>query len=308
MHLTHSVTLVVLAGGLGSRFGGDKQVAELPHFQRSIMELNILDAYAAGIKRCILIINEKVQQTVESVIIPRLPSDLDVMTVVQRIEDLPEQHKTKSKGRHKPWGTGHALWCARTYLNEPSILITADDYYGDNAFRQLVAHFNQLSMPQHNHCAMVGYPLALTLSDNGGVNRGICQVSDEKLNSVVEHLNIRRTNGKILGDTAQQVEVALSPNCLVSMTCWGITPELIPYLELHFMQFLESYDNDVRKEYYLPDCIQYALDKNKLRVAVYTATQPWFGMTYQQELQSISEKIYESRQGSRPTNHIDATE
>ncbi|WP_462170413.1 nucleotidyltransferase family protein [Pseudoalteromonas xiamenensis] len=288
-----SVSLFILAGGFGSRFGGDKQIAELPHFRKTIMDLNMLDAYQAGIRRVVLIINDKVETAIREVILPRLPKDLDVVLVNQRIENVPKGFELKAQARVKPWGTGHALWCARSQIIGPSVLITADDYYGDDAFSQIVAHFAKKSA----QCAMVAYPLEHTLSESGGVNRGICQVKDGLLELVVEHLDIEVYAGQLMGRTDAEARVLLDNSAPSSMTFWGLTPAIIPCLEAGFGEFMEKYDTDVKKEYYLPDCIQQAIVANHIEVAVYTATQPWFGMTYQQELERISEKIYESRQG-----------
>lgn len=293
MQLHNDVSLFILAGGLGSRFGGDKQVAELPHFGKTIMELNILDAYAAGVRRVVMIVNEKVAPVVQNVILPRLPVDLEVCLVNQYIQDLPYGYQHKAQHRAKPWGTGHALWCARHKLTGPSILITADDYYGNHAFEQLVSHFQSNPL----QAAIVAYPLGKTLSEQGGVNRGICLVENGLLIKVEEHLNIRWQDNKLLGENAQGHEQQLSVNDLSSMTCWGITPHLNETLERAFIAFLEKYDNDVNMEYYLPDCIQRAVDSKQLFIKAYPATQPWFGITYQQELASISEKIYELRHG-----------
>jgi UTP-glucose-1-phosphate uridylyltransferase len=295
MQTDSDVSLFILAGGLGSRFGGDKQVAELPHFGKTIMELNILDAYAAGVRRVVMIINEKVSAIVQGVILPRLPNDLEVCLVNQQLNDLPKGFEHKAVGRSKPWGTGHALWCARHLLTGPSILITADDYYGDDAFVQLVRHFQHAP----NMAAIVAYPLGKTLSEQGGVNRGICLVENGVLINVEEHLNIRRDDNRLTALDVHNNDVELSDSDLASMTCWGLTASLKVTLEHEFIAFLEKYDNDVKMEYYLPDCIQRAVDNKQLVIKAYKATQPWFGITYQQELAQISEKIYELRHGRR---------
>lgn len=295
MHSYSDVSLFILAGGLGSRFGGDKQVAELPHFGKTIMELNILDAYAAGVRRVVMIVNEKVSPVVQRVVLPRLPSDLEVSLVNQHLQDLPDGFGYKAVGRIKPWGTGHALWCARHLLTGPSILITADDYYGDHAFEQLVAHFQSNPL----QAAIVAYPLGKTLSEQGGVNRGICLVEEGLLKKVEEHLNIRWEDKRLVALDAQRKDVELSENDLASMTCWALTSSFKATLEHEFLAFLEKYDNDVNLEYYLPDCIQRAVDCKQLVIKAYAATQPWFGITYQQELAQISERIYELRHGRR---------
>ncbi|MFC3033520.1 sugar phosphate nucleotidyltransferase [Pseudoalteromonas fenneropenaei] len=287
------VSLFILAGGLGSRFGGGKQIANLPGFDCTIMELSILDAYAAGVTRVVLIINAAVRKVVEQQILARLPPRLQVELVEQHISDLPEPYQHLALSREKPWGTGHALWCARHQITGPSIVITADDHYGDHAYQQLVEHFK--SAPDCG--TMVAYPLQHTLSAQGGVNRGICQLQHGKLQSVVEHTNITLSDELLHGVAPDGTKVELAENALASMTIWGITPAFVPVLNADFLEFLNTYDNGVRKEYYLPDGIQQAIDQHQLEIQVYTATQPWLGITYREELNHVAEQIHELRHG-----------
>ncbi|MEQ3530044.1 NTP transferase domain-containing protein [Pseudoalteromonas piscicida] len=283
--------LIILAGGLGSRFGGNKQVAELPSIDKSIMELSIIDAHHAGVQDVILIINDKVRSLIENVILPRLPKALNITLVQQRLSDIPNEFIDCLAGREKPWGTGHALLCAKPYVDKPAIVITADDYYGPDAFEQLVEHFQH-----HSNMAMVAYPIINTLSDQGGVNRGVCQVQAQQLHSVEEALDIRFENGELSGDIAGK-RCKIASSALASMTCWGVTPSLFDSLEAGFNAFLRNYDNGVKKEYYLPDCIQHSINKGRQTVSVYQAKSHWYGITYKSELDIVARKIYEARQG-----------
>lgn len=290
----NNLTLVVLAGGLGSRFGGNKQITPLPKLERTIMELSLEDAFYAGIKQAVLIINKAVRAELEQTILPRLPKMMHITLVEQSIDMLPSEFKHLAEHRTKPWGTGHALLCAKPYLNGPAVVITADDYYGPNAYKQMVQHFNQ---SQDDSCmAMVAFPIEKTLSEQGGVNRGICEVEQQTLKQVTETLNIHQTDHGLVGEVESELR-QLDNQSLASMTFWGITSFLMAKLENDFKKFLEAYDSDVKKEYYLPNCIQACIESNLISVSVYSATDFWFGVTFKEELESVAGKIYEHRQG-----------
>ncbi|MBB1303292.1 NTP transferase domain-containing protein [Pseudoalteromonas sp. SR44-8] len=288
----HHLSLVVLAGGLGSRFGGNKQIAEIAGLGCTIMELSIADAVAAGVTQVVLVINQAVRSEIEQVILPRLPTGIDVVLVEQRIDLVPEQFQLLAQQRSKPWGTGHALLCAKDHVHNPAIVITADDYYGASSFLLLAEHFKNLTS-----WAMVGYPIIDTLSDQGGVNRGVCQVKNNQLIDVVEYLNIQHENGQIMGDNPQGLREKIAVDALASMSFWAITPTFFDCLEAGFDEFLQKYDNGVRMEYYLPDQVQQAITSNQQIVTIYTAKESWYGVTYKSELQDVTGKLYELRHG-----------
>ncbi|MFY8273534.1 nucleotidyltransferase family protein [Pseudoalteromonas sp. SSDWG2] len=285
------ITLVVLAGGLGSRFGGAKQIARLPHINRTIMELSIEDAYQAGVRHVVLVVNALVRESVTQQILPNLPHDLEVDVVEQRIDDVPDAFQARAQKRNKPWGTGHALLCAKPHIRDKAIVITADDYYGDVAYKQMVNHF-----AHSDNWACVAYPLKRTLSEQGGVNRGICQLNrDSQLLKVEEVLNISEKDGALVGEDQYLQSITLADTALASMTFWGVDLRLFTVLAQNFSNFLSNHDNGVKKEYYLPDQIQYCIDTQDLIVDVYTAQQPWLGMTYKDELAVLAEQIVSLR-------------
>ena len=288
----HHLSLVVLAGGLGSRFGGNKQIAEIAGLGCTIMELSIADAVAAGVTQVVLVINQAVRSEIEQVVLPRLPTGIDVVLVEQRIDLVPEQFQLLAQQRSKPWGTGHALLCAKDHVHNPAIVITADDYYGASSFLLLAEHFKNLTS-----WAMVGYPIIDTLSDQGGVNRGVCQVKNNQLIDVVEYLNIQHENGQIMGDNPQGIREQIAVDALASMSFWAITPTFFDRLEAGFDEFLQKYDNGVRMEYYLPDQVQQAITSNQQIVTIYSAKESWYGVTYKSELQDVTGKLYELRHG-----------
>ncbi len=287
----HQLSLIVLAGGLGSRFGGNKQIAEIPGLNCTIMELSIIDAHAAGVTQVVLIINQAVRSEIERTILPRLPSDLDVVLVEQHIEQVPEQFKATLCQRVKPWGTGHALLCAKAHINNPAIVITADDYYGASSFLLLSEHFKKSA-----EWAMVGYPIIDTLSEHGGVNRGVCNIANGKLVAVTEYLNIQQESEHIFGDNPQGLREKISPNALGSMSFWGITPCLFDYLEQGFTAFLAQYNTATQQEYFLPNQIEQVIKTNAQTVFIYTARESWYGVTYKAELVNIAAHLRALRQ------------
>ncbi|ALU43003.1 NTP transferase domain-containing protein [Pseudoalteromonas rubra] len=294
MYQGKSPTLVILAAGLGTRFGGNKQIAILPDFNCTIMELSIQDAFAAGVRHVVLVINRQVRPLIEQQILPRLPNGLQVDLVEQAVDNVPSRFASKALLREKPWGTGHALLCAKPVIPGDAIVITADDYYGPGAYTQLVGHF---AASTHQDMAIVGYQLGHTLSQQGGVNRGICQTHKGQLLEVVEYLDIQQNNDVLSGVAPDGKRAALAQTVLASMTCWGITQTLLTQLEIGFSSFLENYDSDVKSEYYLPDCIQSCIQQGLLQVRVHSASDRWFGITYKEELKSVSGLLYELRHG-----------
>ncbi|TQF66582.1 NTP transferase domain-containing protein [Pseudoalteromonas luteoviolacea] len=288
-------TLVVLAGGLGTRFGGGKQIAELPKIGKTIMELSIIDAHNAGIRHVVLVVNKNVRPIIESRILPRLPANLNVELVNQSVDEVPSRFASLAAQRQKPWGTGHALLCAKPYVPNNAVVITADDYYGPHAYVQLVEHFCKEDHDT-SKMAIVAYPLRLTMSDVGGVNRGICTVSNHNLSSVQEYTDIKCAENGFIGVHGTQLK-QIDESVLVSMTCWGITKPLFTHLEQQFERFLECHDSDVKKEYYLPDCIQHMINLEQAIVRVYPARDRWFGVTYKEEIDSVAGKIHELRHG-----------
>ncbi|KZX01054.1 hypothetical protein JL49_07325 [Pseudoalteromonas luteoviolacea] len=288
-------SLVVLAGGLGTRFGGGKQIAELPKIGKTIMELSIIDAYNAGVRHVVLVINTSVREVVESRVLPRLPPDLQIDLAEQSIEAIPNRFATFVANRKKPWGTGHALLCAKPFVSGNAIVITADDYYGPHAYLQLVEHFCSADHDTSN-MAIVAYPLSQTMSEVGGVNRGVCRLDNNTLVSVQEYTDIKHAESGFTGINDKQLK-SINESALASMTCWGITPPLFAHLEYQFEHFLESHDSDVKKEYYLPDCIQHMINLEQTIVRVYRSRDRWFGVTYKEEIDSVAGKIHELRHG-----------
>lgn len=277
-----AVSLLVLAGGMGSRFGGDKQLATVGRTGRPLLYFSVMDAYQAGIRHLVLVIRQNLQSLFIEQVLPALPRDLTVELVIQQLADIPAGCAFPAEHRSKPWGTAHAVWAARRVLTQPFIVINADDYYGANAMQQLVAHFAQ----QHRHWAMVAYPLELTLSEHGGVNRGCCDVIEGRLRKVEEwteiHLNV---TGQLVGNNSAGESLPLAARQLVSMNIWGFTPDLLPRLELQLRQFFAAGPGE-KAESYLPFAVDQALQQGQV-VDVKVSTEAWRGITYPADLAAL---------------------
>jgi len=294
-----NLTLVILAAGLGTRFGGSKQLAQIEGLDRTIMELSISDAVQAGITHLVLVINQNIKTEIQTDILPRLPKSLDVKFAIQDINDIPQKFKHLSIERKKPWGTGHALLAAKPYVSGKAIVITADDYYGKSAYQLLAKELLTKMQESNSKWSLVGYPILDTLSEHGGVNRGICQVDElNHLKQVNEFLEITFQDNKLSGINSAQLRETISTDSLASMTIWGFDDTLFDYLEHGFVEFLSKYDSAVQKEYYLPDQIQKAIDTEQKKITVLRANESWLGMTYRSELNDITKKLNQIFKGS----------
>ena len=277
---TNPVSLVVLAAGLGSRFGGDKQLATLGDTGKPLMYFSVMDAYRAGVRRLVLLINPHIEQAIQKQFLPLLPGDLGVSQVCQLTDDLPEGCKAKS--REKPWGTGHALWCARDVVPAACVVINADDYYGADAMNQLLSHFER-----HGEWALVSYKLGKTLSDFGPVNRGLCEVSNDFLTAVKECMAIEYVKGMIQGKIDGN-PVSLASDTQVSMNIWGFGPDIFACLEKGLAGFFAEAHDNAQDEYYLPDQVMASIKAGESRVRVYHSQESWQGITYREDLERLA--------------------
>lgn len=281
--------LVILAAGIGSRFGGGiKQLAPVGPNGEIIMDYSIYDALEAGFNKVVFIIRKDIEADFKRIIGNRIEKITEVAYAYQELDDLPEGFQVP-EGRAKPWGTGHALLACRNVVTEPFAVINADDYYGKEGFKKIHDYLIQEnpSGDTLNMC-MAGFVLGNTLSENGGVTRGICQMNEDGfLTDVCETSNIMKTE---LG-AATEVNGIQSPvdvNSLVSMNMWGLTPEFIKELEVGFPRFLSNIDEgDQKAEYLLPMIINQLIHEKKAQVRVLKTHDTWFGVTYQEDQQGV---------------------
>lgn len=281
----NNVSLVILAGGLGRRFGGNKQLAEVPGIGKTLLELSIQDAFDAGIRHLVLVINSTIKHAVETQILPRLNSKLTVELAIQSIADVPPHYAAKSLDRQKPWGTGHALLAAKPYVKPHCVVITADDYYGKHAFSTLLGGWQD-----NGSWRLLGYPLASTLTEQGGVNRGICQLNGFLLNDITEVLNI---DADLNGETVSGDRVSLVPEAYASMTIWALGFDIFNQLEDGFIDFLKDDDSAIKGEFFLPDQIQYLIAKQGQIVELLPAKDKWLGVTYSDDLDRVATQLNE---------------
>ena len=277
-------SLVIMAAGIGSRFGGGiKQLEPVGPNGEIIMDYSIHDAIAAGFNKIIFIIRKDIEEDFREVIGNRIEEvakkyDVEIAYAFQDLKALPEGIECP-EGRTKPWGTGQAVLACDGLINEPFAVINADDYYGKEAFVQIHDFLLDYTPEKPNHLAMAGFILKNTLSDNGGVTRGICAVNDEGyLTDVEETKNIEKTStGARVGDRE------IDPNVNVSMNFWGLTPEFVTTLKEGFVEFFENIKDPLKDEYLLPIYIGELLRENKLSVKVLEVQDSWFGVTYKED-------------------------
>jgi NDP-sugar pyrophosphorylase family protein len=293
-------TIVILAAGLGSRFGGNKQLAEFGKRQLTLMEYNLLNAIQAGFTEVIFIIRPELETTFKTQILARIPKSITCHLAHQTLTNLPENCKV-NPDRTKPLGTAHALWCCRHLITDSFVVINADDYYGDQAFTL----FRDNAKQQPNNHFMVAYEVQHTLSEFGGVNRGLCQLGqDNSLISIEECEGITKIDGKITGIKSRNNRpVTLTNNTLISMNCWLFTPDIFVLLaqEIWMMLSQESSDNlssDLTKneyrykqECYLPDVVMKQIQQQNKKVTVLTSKDQWFGLTFPEDTQLVNKKV-----------------
>ncbi|MCK8046575.1 NTP transferase domain-containing protein [Shewanella sp. 1CM18E] len=291
-----SLTLVILAAGLGSRFGGDKQLAELGPNGETMLELSLKSAYKAGFSKAVLIIRPELAPMLDQALMGKFADNFSVEYCVQSMDDLPTavEDFVDLSQRQKPWGTAHALWSARDHVHGPMAVINADDFYGDSAFSLLAEGLSTAN----DDWMMVGYPINLTLSENGGVNRGLCKVVDGKLVDVAEWLEIRQDASGLTGMLSEERQV-IADNAVVSMTCWGFKPDIFAVIEQELSEFIKIHGKQPKTECYLPSVVQAHIDNNshatsKWGVKVSVAQESWYGVTYPEDAEWVKVKLQQT--------------
>ena len=295
-----SPTLLILAAGLGSRYGGVKQMDKIGPSGESIIDYSIYDAIKSGFKKVVFVLNSRIIEDFKTIYEPRLNKYIETEYILQEISDVPEG-VSHNLARKKPWGTAHAVLAARNYINEPFAVINADDFYGRQAY-QLVAGFFKSSDNMETSYAMVGYRLSNTLSDHGSVSRGICQITGDLLTDVVERTKIIRKNGHIVFDD-QGKDIPLKAESVVSMNFWGLTPMFFEQAQEEFRRFLAENAEKTDAEFYIPYVINELVKTGKASCKVLTSNDKWFGVTYKEDKPVTIEKInHLIRQGIYPEN------
>lgn len=300
--------LVIMAAGMGSRYGGMKQIDPVDEYGHIIVDFSIYDAYLAGFEEVIFVIKRENAEDFHNVIGNRIEKIMKVRYAFQELENLPEGFEVPA-GRVKPWGTAHAILSCKDMIDGPFAVINADDYYGREAFKQI---YDYLSVHEDNEkyqYAMVGYQLKNTLTENGSVARGVCDIDgDGKLVSVTEHTTIvkRGENAAYTEDDGKSY-TDLAGDTIVSMNLWGFSKGFLSEIAYGFRDFLQEglQHNPLKCEYYLPSVVSRLLDSNKAGVKVLLTTEKWYGVTYREEIVDCFQDLLRSGKISFRVTHND---
>jgi NDP-sugar pyrophosphorylase family protein len=272
-------SLLVLAAGMGSRYGGLKQIDPVGPSGETVLDYAVFDAVRAGFGRVAFVIRRELEETFRTAVLAKYSGRIPVELVFQEADDLP-QGVGPFAGREKPWGTGHAVWCARAAMGGPFGVINADDFYGAGSFARLAAF---LRNAQGARFAIVGFRLGNTLSENGTVSRGVCRVEDGRLVSITEERAIARPDvGRGLRFTGEET---------VSMNFWGFTPAVFGGLEAGLRAFLAAPGSDPKAEFYLPAAVSDLVAQGAASVEVLPSKEEWFGITYREDRGRVAEAI-----------------
>ena len=286
-------TLLLLAAGMGSRYGGLKQLDGLGPNGETIMDYSIYDAVKAGFGKIVFVIRKDFEQDFKEKILSKYEGHVPAELCFQSLDALPEGF-TCPEGRVKPWGTNHAVLMAKDIIREPFCVINCDDFYNRDAFMVIGKFLADLPEGSTGKYAMVGFRVGNTLSDNGTVARGICSKdADEHLTTVVERTEIMRVDGKVCYKDENGQWVAVEDNTPVSMNMWGFTPDYFTYSEEYFKQFLSDPVNmtNPKAEFFIPLMVNKLINDGTVTVTVLDTTSKWFGVTYAADRQSVVDKI-----------------
>ncbi len=285
-------TLFVLAAGMGSRYGGLKQLDGLGPNGETIMDYSIYDAVRAGFGKVVFVIRKSFEKDFREVVINKFKNLIETDVVFQDISNVPEG-STYNPEREKPWGTNHAVLMGKDVIKEPFAVINADDFYGKESF-EVLADFLRSVEGKQNEYSMVGYHVGNTLSESGSVSRGICVVDENNyLKTVVERTHIEEKGGKIIYIDEKNEEVSIPANTPVSMNMWGFTPDYFEYSEDYFREFLAENGQKLKSEFYIPLAVNNLIVAGKATCKVLDTTSKWFGVTYAEDRPQVVLKINE---------------
>lgn len=272
-------TLFILAAGMGSRYGGLKQLDGLGPSGETIMDYSVYDALRAGFGKIVFVIRHAFEQEFRDKVISKYAGHVPVEVVFQELDYLPEGFKPNPE-RQKPWGTNHAVLMGKDVIKEPFGVINADDYYGAESFKILADFLRSVEGQKGRYC-MIGFNIENTLSENGGVSRGLCEVSaDGYLTGVTECHGIMRLDGKLVQTLADGTQAPFPEDASVSMNMWGFTPDYFDYSEKAFIEFLKEHGNELKSEFYIPTVVNDLIERDEIKLKVEETPSKWFGVTY----------------------------
>lgn len=279
------ITLLVMAAGMGSRYGGLKQLDAVGPSDETIIDFSVYDAIRAGYNKVVFIIREDFEKQFKEKISNKYEDKIKVEIVYQDLHDLPNSFSCP-KDRSKPWGTGHAILAARNVISEPFAAINGDDFYGRESFKIISDHYSSVNID----FAMAAFQLDKTLSDYGSVSRGICEQNLNQLVTVVETHGIKKSSA---GNIECDRDISLLGNELVSMNMWGFMPSIFDHLEKMFNEFLDENISDLKSEFLIPSVVNDLIEKNIEKVQVLKTKSTWFGVTYIEDKPFVKNQIKE---------------
>lgn len=281
-------TLLVLAAGMGSRYGGLKQMDAFGPNGETLLDYSIYDAIKAGFGKVVFVIREDFSDAFKDFFAGKFEDQIEVAYVYQELTDVPAG-SSYDEQRSKPWGTAHAVWVARDIINEPFAVINADDFYGYGGYKRIKEYFDQSSDASY---VLVGYRLANTVSDHGTVNRGVCKVNEEnQLDSIVETLKIGKESNGQLSYPTETDKAYLAPETIVSMNFWGFYPDYFDYCGKMFADFLNKRGFEEKSEFFIPLLVEQLVQSGEKYVDVVDCDEDWFGVTYRDDKPIVEEKI-----------------
>lgn len=276
-----------MAAGLGSRYGWLKQIDPVWPNGEILLEFALKDALAIGIEEVVVIVSETIRADFESMIVPKYP-ELKMTLVTQTLTSLPTGI-SQNPERTKPWGTAHAVWCAREVIKWPFIVMNADDFYGRDALKQAY-DFLVGTNEWTNHC-IITYPITSTLSEYGTVSRGICAVENGKLVKIVEHTKVSRKGGKLIHTAEDGREILIPEDAPANMNLFGFQQSFFDILDRECIKFFEAFSGDEKREFFLPSVVMQVIKENAGTITAISTTSQWFGMTYPEDRQEAKNKI-----------------
>lgn len=298
--------LIVMAAGMGSRYGGLKQMDPVDVQGHAILDFSVYDAKRAGFKKVVFIIKHAIEKDFKEIVGKRIEPFMEVEYVFQELDKLPEGYHVP-EGREKPFGTGHALLCCKDVVDAPFAVINADDYYGPKAFQMLYDYLTTHADDELYRYVMIAFHIEKTITENGHVSRGVCQVDENHfLKEITERTRIEKRGEEAtytLDDGASWIPVP--DKTPVSMNCWGFTPGFLKVLEEKFPAFLDKglKENPMKCEYFLPSVVEELLQEKKATVEVMESEEKWYGVTYKEDKKAVMDAIAAMKeQGTYPEN------
>ena len=296
-------TLLILAAGMGSRYGGLKQMDQVGPSGEAIIDYSIYDAIRAGFEKVTFIIRKNIEKEFREVFESKLKGAIETEFIFQELEMVPEGISFSSE-RVKPWGTAHAVWVAKDYIREPFVVINADDFYGAGSYQTIADYLMQDNILSSSNYGMVGYQVQHTLSDFGSVTRGVCEATDEDfMKAVVERTEIVKDGQQIYYNDKEEGKVFLSGDELVSMNFWGFTPTIFDHFEKAFTEFINENAGKPKTELYIPKVVNDLVATDIASVKILPSRDQWFGVTYREDKPVAVEHIRKLvEQGVYPDN------